>query len=424
MQFIDKVKLKVKAGNGGDGIIAFAHEKYNPLAGPSGGDGGSGGSIIFEADSNKSTLLDLRYQRLIKANNGERGKTNKMYGASAEDVIIKLPLGSVVKDINENRVLADLTSNGQQEVIAKGGKGGKGNRHYATSRNTAPEKCELGEMGEEREIEIELKVLADVGLLGLPSVGKSTLISMVSAAKPEIADYPFTTLTPQLGMVRVDGFSFVMADLPGLIVGASEGKGLGHEFLRHMERCRLLVHVLDMGHEDPIQDYEDINQELLNYPGNLNQRKQLVVANKMDEEGSEEKLNLFKEKYPDVEVFPCITLLNEGLDLLLYRIKDLLPNIATYPMMEEVEDNHKVFTYEKEKEFEIINEGNHYWRIESEKLQQFIATLDLHQEADALRFGNYLKKIGVDQALRDRGCVNGDTIAIAGIEFDFDEGEL
>jgi len=424
MQFIDKVSLKLKAGNGGDGLVAFHRDKYVPLGGPSGGDGGDGASIIFEADSNRSTLLDLRYKKNIRGADGERGKTKKMYGASAEDVVIKVPLGTIVKDKESGLVLADLTEANQQAIIAKGGKGGKGNRHYASSRNTAPEKAQLGEAGQQLEVIVELKVLADVGLLGLPSVGKSTLLSVVSSARPEIADYPFTTLTPQLGLVKVDeSFSFVMADLPGLIEGASQGKGLGHEFLKHMERCRLLLHVLDMGHEDPLDDFETINQELALYPGSLQQRKQLVLANKMDEVGSEEKLSLFKEKYPDLEVFETITLLNEGLKPVLYRIKELLPEIPLYPIYEKEDEQYKVFTYEGEKpEYEIEN-SNGEWFISGEKLLRYVQRLDLHLEEDALKLARTLRKMGIDEELKRLGCKEGDSIYIGDIVFDYLEEE-
>ena len=241
MQFIDKVNLKLKAGDGGNGLVAFKHEKYNPLGGPTGGDGGNGGSIIFVVDTNKSTLLDLRYSKQIKARNGENGKTNNMFGASADDVVVKVPLGTVVKDLDKDQIIADLNTLDSKEVICQGGKGGKGNYHFKSSRNNAPEYATPGTPGEEKNVLVELKLLADVGLVGLPSVGKSTLLSVVSNAKPEIADYPFTTLKPQLGMVRVGDSSFVMADLPGLIEGAAEGKGLGHEFLKHIERCRLIL---------------------------------------------------------------------------------------------------------------------------------------------------------------------------------------
>ena len=312
--FIDKVKLKLRAGNGGDGLVAFLRAKYVPLGGPSGGDGGDGGSIIFKVDTNKSTLLDLRYAKAISAEDGEKGKNNKMHGVTADDVIVKVPLGTMVKDAATGDLIADLAEVGQEAVICKGGKGGKGNYHFATARNSAPEYAKLGTAGEKKEVIVELKLLADVGLVGFPSVGKSTLLSVVSKARPEIAEYHFTTLKPQLGLVKTpDGYSFVMADLPGLIEGAAEGRGLGHEFLKHIERCRVILHVVDMGANDgrdPLEDYEIINKELEKYPGNLEKRPQIVVANKMDLDDAAENLRRFKEKYPDVEVFETTTIIH------------------------------------------------------------------------------------------------------------------
>lgn len=424
MQFIDRVKIRLKAGDGGDGLIAFRHEKYVPLAGPAGGDGGNGGSIYFEADSNKTTLLDLRYKKKIVAEDGEKGKTKNMYGKSADDVTVRVPLGTIIRDINTGKVLADLTKAGQKEVICKGGKGGKGNRHFATSKNSAPEHAELGTPGEEYEVEIELKLLADVGLVGLPSVGKSTLLSMISSARPEIADYPFTTLTPQLGVVKVDSsFSFVMADLPGLIEGASKGKGLGHDFLKHVERCRLLIHVLDMGHENPIEDFEIINNELKEYPGHLETRPMLVLANKMDEENAEEKLALFKEKYPDYKVFPSITLLGEGLQAMLYEVKNELPKIPLFPLYEENNESYKSFKFVPEQDFTITKAHDGSYLVISSKVEKVLGTVDLHTENDMLRFARTLRRIGIDDALRKAGCQDGDEVTIGDITFIFDEAE-
>ena len=430
MQFIDKVKVKLKAGNGGNGIVAFRHEKYNPYGGPMGGDGGDGSSIIFKADTNKNTLLDLRYAKLIKGENGEDGKTNNMYGQSRDDVIVRVPVGSIIRDLSDNEVIADLNEPDAEAVICKGGKGGKGNRHFATSRNSAPEKAQLGESGEEKEVEIELKLLADVGLVGFPSVGKSTLLSVVSKAKPEIADYPFTTLVPQLGLVKIGDSSFVMADLPGLIKGASEGKGLGHEFLKHIERCRVILHVLDMSGEyrDPIEDYEVINEELKQYPGGLDKRPQLVVANKMDMENAVENLKRFKEKYPDVEVYETITIINEGLTPVLYRLAEMLKELPAFPLYDETRSRQKaVYTYEKPKEFEVFNEGNGIFRLEGEKIFRLFERTNLKDEDDALRFSRALTKMNVDDALREKGCKNGDRVFIKDYSFEFiddDEDEF
>ena len=426
MQFIDKVKVKLKAGNGGNGIVAFAREKYNPLGGPSGGDGGDGGSIIFAVDTNKSTLLDLRYSKTIKAEDGENGKTNNMYGQSRDDVIVKVPLGTIVKDAKTNELIADLNEIDQKAVICQGGKGGLGNRHFASGRNPAPEKAKLGTLGEEKEVLIELKLLADVGLVGFPSVGKSTLLSVVSKAKPEIADYPFTTLVPQLGMVYVDGSSFVMADLPGLIEGAAEGKGLGHDFLKHIERCRVILHVIDMAGEerDPIEDYEIINEELKKYPGNLSNRPQVVVANKMDGEKAQENLKRFKEKYKDIEVFETVTIINEGLSPVLYKLKQLLDELPLFPLFDESKASEvKKYIYEKESDFEIFNEGGGLWRIEGKKIEQLFNQTNFSDDDSVLRFSRALNKMGIDNALKSKGCKDGDRVYINDYGFDFIDDE-
>ena len=422
MQFIDKVTLKLKAGNGGNGLTSFKREKYNPLGGPDGGDGGKGDSIVFKADGNKSTLLDLKFSKMIRAEDGASGSGNNRYGLSRDDVTVLVPIGTIIKDLQTGQVIADLNENGMTEVICKGGRGGKGNRHYATARNSAPEYSQLGEAGEEKTVEVELKLLADVGLVGFPSVGKSTLLSVVSAAKPEIADYPFTTLKPQLGMVRIDNDSFVIADLPGLIEGASEGKGLGHEFLKHIERCRVILHVLDMGGEyrDPLDDYEIINKELKQYPGNLDLRPQLVVANKMDLDNAQENLKRFKEKYPDVEIFETTTIINEGLKPILYRLKDMLKEIPVFPLYEIAKENDKVvYTYEKPVEFTVHNEGNGVFRVEGEKIERLFNNTNFKDEDSVIRFSRTLSKMKIDDALREKGCKDGDRVYIKDYGFEF-----
>ena len=424
MQFIDKVKIKLKAGNGGNGIVAFKHEKYNPLGGPSGGDGGDGGSIIFVGDSNKSTLLDLKYQKMIRALDGANGKTNSMHGESSENIIIKVPLGTIVKDIKLGTVLADISLNGQEEVICKGGRGGKGNHHFATGRNSAPEFSKLGESGEEKEVEIELKLLADVGLVGFPSVGKSTLLSIISSAKPEIADYPFTTLKPQLGMVKVGGDSFVVADLPGLIEGASQGKGLGHDFLKHIERCRLLFHIIDMSGEyrDPVSDYEIINNELKEYPGELDKRPQIVIANKMDGDNAKENLKRFNEKYPDIKVYESIFLLHENIDAFLYDANNRLKELPVFPLFNESVDNNKVvYKYEKKKDFEIFKEKEGVYRIEGEKIERLLDQTNLKDDDSALYFSRTLHKMNIDKELKEKGCKPGDKVFIKNYSFEYSE---
>ena len=420
MQFIDKVTLKLKAGNGGNGIVAFKHVKYNPLGGPSGGDGGNGGSIIFKVDNNKSTLLDLRFTKQIRAEDGNPGLGNNKYGASKDDVIIKVPLGTVIKDLDTDEIIADLNTLDSEEVICRGGKGGKGNFHFKSSRDNAPDYCTLGTPGEEKNVLIELKLLADVGLVGFPSVGKSTLLSVVSNARPEIADYPFTTLKPQLGIVKAGDSSFVMADLPGLIEGASEGKGLGHEFLKHIERCRLIIHVLDMGREDPIKDYEIINDELKKYPGNLETRPQIVVANKMDLDEDKTKLNMFKNAYPDIEVFEVITLINEGLMPVLYKAADMLKSLPQFPLYNpDKADKKVVYKYEEPVDFTIFNEGNGDWRVEGEKIIRLFNATDFDNEDSIMKFSRALSKMKLDDALKEKGCKDGDFVYIKDYSFEY-----
>ncbi len=425
--FIDRVKMKIKAGDGGNGLVAFRREKYVPLGGPAGGDGGRGGDIVFEVDTNKSTLLDLRYSRLLKGTDGGNGKGNKMHGADGKDVIVKVPQGTMIRDLETGGLLADLVQPNQRAVIAKGGKGGRGNWHFASGRNNAPEYAEQGGIGQSFEVQVELKLLADVGVIGFPSVGKSTLLSVVSAAKPEIAAYHFTTIVPNLGVIKVpDGRNFVMADLPGLIEGASEGKGLGHQFLRHIERCRVLLHVIDMGAEDgrdPVEDYKIINDELKQYKMRLSERPQVVVANKMDCDVAEENLKRFKETYPDVEVFPTITLLHEGLNDVLYRIADLLEVTPAFPMEEEDGTSEGVLYKFKPKapEFTVANLGNGQWRIEGEKVVRLFKTIDFDKTDEVYRFAIALRKMGVDQALADAGAKEGDVIFIDEFKFEYVE---
>ncbi|MBP3853487.1 MAG: GTPase ObgE [Erysipelotrichaceae bacterium] len=423
MQFVDQVKVHIQAGKGGNGVVSFRHEKYVAYGGPFGGDGGKGGDVIFEADPGMTTLLDLRYHRKIKAKPGENGKTKKMHGANGDDTIIKVPLGTLVKRLDNGQILADLTQPHQQQVVAMGGKGGRGNFHFKSSRNTAPKFAEDGKPGEEFDCIVELRVLADVGLVGYPSVGKSTFLDAVSRAHPQIADYPFTTLAPNVGVVQTkDGRSFILADLPGLIEGASQGKGLGHQFLRHIERCRVILHVLDMGREDPVDDYLKINEELKTYQMRLLERPQIVVANKMDMEQAQENLELFKKRFPDVEVFETITLLHEGLDPILRRAADLLATTPAFPIMDE--ESHTGVTYTlKQKEKEIIIEQiePHVWKVSGHKVESAFDITQLNNEEDYYNFANKMRYMGIDKALREEGCKDGDTVQICGFEFEFIE---
>lgn len=423
MKFIDRVKIYVQAGTGGNGTVAFRREAHVPKGGPSGGDGGRGGSVIFVATNSLSTLLDLRYYREYKAKNGEKGHAKKMHGADADDLVIRVPVGTCVYDDDTGNIIADLTKDGQRAVIAKGGRGGRGNARFASSRNPAPKICENGEPGEKFNLRVELKLLADVGLVGFPSVGKSTLLSVVSKARPQIADYHFTTIVPNLGVVQVkDGRSFVMADLPGLIEGASQGKGLGHQFLRHIERCRVIVHIIDMsGSEgrDPYEDYVTINKELGEYEYRLLERPQIIVANKMDGDEAEENLKKFKEKLGDQKVFPIIAPIHEGIDAVLYAVADALETAPDFFNQEE-EQESVLYTYkEEEKPFTIHNKGNGVWEVTGKKVERLVQMASFTTDDGFQRFALQIRNMGIDDALREAGCEDGDTVRLYDFEFEF-----
>lgn len=423
MKFIDRVKIYVQAGTGGNGTVAFRREAHVPKGGPSGGDGGRGGSVIFVATNSLSTLLDLRYYREYKAQNGEKGHAKKMHGADADDLVIRVPVGTCVYDDDTGNIIADLTKDGQRAVIAKGGRGGRGNARFASSRNPAPKICENGEPGEKFNLRVELKLLADVGLVGFPSVGKSTLLSVVSKARPQIADYHFTTIVPNLGVVQVkDGRSFVMADLPGLIEGASQGKGLGHQFLRHIERCRVIVHIIDMsGSEgrDPYEDYVTINKELGEYEYRLLERPQIIVANKMDGDEAEENLKKFKEKLGDQKVFPIIAPIHEGIDAVLYAVADALETASDFFNQEE-EQESVLYTYkEEEKPFTIHNKGNGVWEVTGKKVERLVQMASFTTDDGFQRFALQIRNMGIDDALREAGCEDGDTVRLYDFEFEF-----
>ena len=423
MKFIDRVKIYVQAGTGGNGTVAFRREAHVPKGGPSGGDGGRGGSVIFVATNSLSTLLDLRYYREYKAQNGEKGHAKKMHGADADDLVIRVPVGTCVYDDDTGNIIADLTKDGQRAVIAKGGRGGRGNARFASSRNPAPKICENGEPGEKFNLRVELKLLADVGLVGFPSVGKSTLLSVVSKARPQIAGYHFTTIVPNLGVVQVkDGRSFVMADLPGLIEGASQGKGLGHQFLRHIERCRVIVHIIDMsGSEgrDPYEDYVTINKELGEYEYRLLERPQIIVANKMDGDEAEENLKKFKEKLGNQKVFPIIAPIHEGIDAVLYAVADALETAPDFFNQEE-EQESVLYTYkEEEKPFTIHNKGNGVWEVTGKKVERLVQMASFTTDDGFQRFALQIRNMGIDDALREAGCEDGDTVRLYDFEFEF-----
>jgi len=424
--FVDQVVIEVKGGDGGNGSVSFRREKYVPMGGPAGGDGGRGADVVFVVDEGLRTLVDFRYQRHFRAPRGENGRTKNMHGAGAEDLVVRVPPGTTVTDADTGEVIADLVEHGQRAIIAKGGRGGRGNTRFATSSNPAPEISENGEPGQVRKVILELKLIADVGLVGYPSVGKSTLLSSVTAAKPKIAAYHFTTLTPNLGVVDVGEKSFVMADLPGLIEGAHEGVGLGHQFLRHVERTRLIVHVIDMAAtdgRDPIEDYKQINEELKLYNIKLEDRPQIVAANKMDVPEAEENLKRFKEHFPEVPVYAISAATRQGVQELMYAVADRLETIPTRLEVEEVADVEERVVYRAEKEpdeFHIIMDEDTYV-VTGDKLEKLVRMTNLNSYDSVQRFVRIMRKMGVDDALRREGAKHGDTVRIGTWEFEFVE---
>lgn len=425
--FVDQVKVYVKAGDGGNGLASFRREKYVPFGGPSGGDGGDGADVVFEVDEGLSTLMDFRYQRHFKAKRGENGMSKGQHGKNAEPMILKVPPGTTIKDDTTGEVLADLTENKQQAIICKGGRGGRGNIRFASAKNPAPEIAENGEPGIERDIVIELKVMADVGLVGFPSVGKSTLLSVVSAARPKIADYHFTTLQPNLGMVETeDHRSFVMADLPGLIQGASEGVGLGHQFLRHIERTRLIVHIIDMAAtegRDPYEDFVTINEELRAYDETLLDRPQIIVANKMDIPEAEEQLAFFKEQLTEeYPIYPISTITRQGLRELLFEIADQLDKIPHRITPVEEAPEHIVYKHQPEEvPFIITRDDDGAYVISGQKIEKLFKMTDLTRDESIQRFSRQMRSMGIDDALRERGAKDGDIVRLMKYEFEFIE---
>lgn len=428
IMFVDQVKIYVKAGNGGDGMVAFRREKFVPNGGPAGGDGGKGADVVFVVDEGLRTLVDFRFKRIFKAEHGEHGMSKSMHGRGAEDLVVKVPQGTIVKDIDTGEIIADLVAHGQRAVIAKAGRGGRGNKRFATPANPAPELSENGEPGQERNVQLELKVLADVGLVGFPSVGKSTLLSVVSAARPKIAAYHFTTIVPNLGMVDAgDGRSFVMADLPGLIEGASQGVGLGHQFLRHIERTRVIVHVIDMSGSEgrvPYEDYMAINNELEQYNLRLMERPQIIVANKMDMPDVEENLNEFKTKIAeDIPVFPISAVTKTGLRELLLAIADKLETTPEFPLneiLEQEDEDTVLYKYvAEEPDFEISREPDGTFVLSGAKIERLFTMTNFERDASISRFARQLRAMGVDEALRKRGAKDGDIVRLLDYEFEF-----
>ena len=433
--FLDEVKIFVRSGDGGNGLVAFRREKYVPKGGPAGGDGGRGANVVFIVDEGLRTFMDYRYQKKFVAPNGENGMSKGMHGRKSKDLYLKVPPGTVIRDTDTGEVLADLVEHEQEVVVARGGRGGRGNCRFATPSNPAPEIAENGEPGEERNLTLELKLMADVGLVGFPSVGKSTLLSITSKAKPKIADYHFTTLAPNLGVVETkDHRSFVMADLPGLIEGASQGVGLGHQFLRHIERTKVIVHVVDMSAtdgRDPYEDYKIINQELAEYNMRLLERPQVVVANKMDIPVASENLKEFKKQLEnddeEVDIVEISAFTRSNIDNLLYKISDILDNTDPNTLYEldteeESMENRVLYKHKpKDETFKITRDDTGAYVVSGSGIERAFLMTDFNRDASVRRFAQQMRSMGVDDALRERGCKNGDTVKILKGEFEFVE---
>ncbi len=421
--FVDEVTIKVEAGNGGDGCTAFRREKFIEMGGPYGGNGGHGADIIFKVDEGLHTLLDLRYQKTIKGANGENGRGKNQHGKGAEPLIVRVPQGTVVTDLDTGMILADLSKKDQQELIAKGGRGGRGNTAFKTQTNTAPDYSERGEEGEHKTLKVEVKMLADVGLVGLPSVGKSTIISCVSKSKPKIAAYHFTTLNPNLGVVKAsDGRSFVMADLPGLIEGASQGEGLGDKFLRHIERTRVIAHVVDMSASelrDPYEDFVMINNELKEFNPKLLEKPMIVIANKMDLPDAKEHLEEFKKKV-DCEVFEVSAATNTGLQAVVDKLADMLDQIPMNPLYDESQiESHVLYKFKKEEPFTITRDDDGTWAISGDEVERIFKMTKFSSEESEYRFAKKLSRMGIDDKLRELGAEEGDEVRILDFYFMF-----
>lgn len=422
--FIDRAVIEVRSGKGGDGAIAFRREKYVPKGGPAGGNGGKGASIILRANSKINTLFNFRHSKCFIGADGEKGGIKNQYGKNSPDVIIDVPVGTMVFEEKEHRFLGDLSQDGLTLKVAKGGRGGRGNTCFKSSTNRVPRIAENGEPGESKRLILELKLLADVGFVGFPSVGKSTLLSVISAAKPEIADYPFTTIIPNLGVVSVKGGkSFVAADLPGIIEGAHTGKGLGLQFLRHIERCRIIVHIIDMSNNgrDPASDYEIIKGELKEYGFGLEKRPVIYVASKMDEEGAKERLQKF-EKKTKIKCLPISALTEEGIDELIYRCADLLEKTPAFPLFDKEEEvlENKVYTLpEDEEEFEIKHPTNNTWVITGDKIIKFYRMTNISTDEGMMKLLTKLRKLKIDDRLEELGAKDGDLVILDDFTFEY-----
>lgn len=421
--FVDEVEIRVEAGNGGDGCTAFRREKFIEMGGPYGGNGGHGADIIFKVDQGLHTLLDLRYQKTIKGLKGENGKGKNQHGKGAAPLIVKVPQGTVVTDLDTGLIIADLSKKDQEEIIAKGGRGGRGNSAFKTQTNTCPDYSENGEEGEIKNLKVEVKMLADVGLVGLPSVGKSTIISCVSRSKPKIAAYHFTTLNPNLGVCKSsDGRSFVMADLPGLIEGASQGEGLGDKFLRHIERTKVIAHVIDMsGSEmrDPYEDYLLINKELEAFNQKLIEKPMIIIANKMDLPEAKDNLEEFKKKV-DCEIFEVSGATNTGLQKVVDRLADLIDEIPDNPLYDESQiESHVLYKFKKEEPFTITQDDDGTFVISGDEVERIFKMTKFSSDDAAYRFAKKLRKMGIDNKLIEMGAEEGDMVRILNFYFEF-----
>ena len=423
--FTDYAKITIKSGNGGDGAVTFRREKYVAAGGPDGGDGGRGGSIYFRVDPNANTLIDFRYTKKFKAQSGENGSGGHKYGKSGEDLYINVPIGTIIKDAETGKIVADLSKEGQEELVLKGGRGGKGNSHFATATRQVPRFAQAGEEGEEKEVILELKLLADVGLLGFPNVGKSTFLSVVTDAKPKIANYHFTTIEPNLGVVKFQsGDSFVIADIPGIIEGASEGVGLGIQFLRHVERTRLLLHVIDISGiegRNPVQDFYTINEELKSYSEKLSTRKQIIVANKIDVMQDDTSLKELEElaKKEGLELFKISGVTGQGVSELLNRVSEVL---KTLPKEEIVEAEERVvYTLEDDKDdFTVSKEGDTFV-IEGKTINRLMGRINIDDNESMYYFQKNLKSLGIEDELKRQGIKEGDYVKILNWTFEWYE---
>ena len=424
--FVDEVEIKVTAGKGGDGCTAFRREKYISMGGPYGGNGGHGGDVIFKVDQGLHTLLDLRYQKNIKASKGENGRGKNQNGKNAEDLIVKVPQGTVITDLDTGLIIGDLKDKDSEVVVAKGGRGGRGNTAFKTQTNTAPDFSENGEEGEEKNVKVEVKMIADVGLVGLPSVGKSTIISCVSKSKPKIAAYHFTTLTPNLGVTRSsDGRSFVLADLPGLIEGASQGEGLGDKVLRHIERTKVIAHVIDMSASElrnPYDDYVLINKELGDFNKKLLKKPQIIIANKMDIPEAKSNLVEFKSKLgnKDIKIFEVSAITNEGLTNVIDYLADLLENTPDIPLFEDDDfESHVLYKFKHEEPYTIERESDDLWVIKGKEIEKIFKMTKFSTEEGMLRFAKKLRRMGIDDKLASMGAKAGDQVRILDFYFDY-----